>query len=152
MNKSLNIWTSTRKLLLVKKYTTSDELREYRENLSKHGMNINECKLLAVVDSKKQREALTDLSGVVFCSDQDVNIIGKLKNESAQNLLLEKYDTILVVGDLSKKMLKLVKKISTHFSVGINTNVDFLTINLSSSSATPSHLLNFAKQTLEKIK
>ena len=116
------------------------------------GLNINDCKILALVPTKKEKMLLREVSSVTYCSEQEVNLLGRLKNENATKLLSEKFDTVTVVGDLSKKMSRLIKKTAPKNAVGINSNVEFLTINLTSKSSSPEQLLNFVKQTLEKIK
>ena len=53
--------------------------------------------------------------------------------------------------DLNKKMAKVVNRVSHNIVVGVNSNVDYLTINLITKSTSPEQILNFVKQTLEKI-
>ncbi len=152
MNSENNMWKSTENMLLVVNYTSIEELQKYREALKEMGLNIHICKILAIVESKKDKMLLREVNSVVYCSPQEINFLGRFKNENASKLLAEHFDMITIVGDLGKKMSKMVNKVSHKSVVGVNSNVEYLTINLNSNSASPAQLLNFVKQTLEKIK
>lgn len=139
-------------MLLVLTYSSVEELQKYREALKEIGLNIHTCSILAIVESKKEKNLLREVSSVAYCSPQEINFLGQLKNVEANKVLAEKYDMLLVIGDLNKKVTKLIKKASVKIGIGVNSNVEFLTINLNSKSPSPSHLLNFVKLTVEKIK
>jgi hypothetical protein len=151
MSNPQSIWKSTRNVLLVVNYTSEEELREFREAVKAMGLNIHVCQILAVVPSKKEMVMLREVTSVVYCSDQDINLFGKLKNPNATKLLADHFDMIAIIGDLNKKMAKVVNRVSHNIVVGVNSNVDYLTINLTSKSTSPGQILNFVKQTLEKI-
>ena len=151
MSNPESTWKPTRNMLLVVNYTSVEELQEFREALKGMGLNIHVCQILVVLESKKEMGLLRDISSVVYCSDQEINLFGKLKNPNATKLLADHFDMITIVGDLNKKMGKVVNRVSHNIVVGINSNVEFLTINLTSESTSPEQLLNFVKQTLEKI-
>lgn len=151
MSSTQSIWKSTEKMLLVVNYVTVEELQKFREAIKEMGLNIHQCKILAVVESKKEKILLREVSSVTYCSPQELNLLGKLKNEDAVKLFSDKFDTITIIGDLNKKISKLIKKMAPKNAVGVNSNVEFLTINMTSKSSSPAQLLNFVKQTLEKI-
>ena len=151
MSNPQSIWKSTRNVLLVVNYTSEEELREFREAVKAMGLNIHVCQILAVVPSKKEMVMLREVTSVVYCSDQNINLFGKLKNSNATKLLGDHFDMIAIIGDLNKKMAKVVNRVSHNIVVGVNSNVDYLTINLTSKSTSPRQILNFVKQTLEKI-
>jgi len=152
MSKDQSIWKATEKMLLVVNFSSIEELQKYREAIKEMGLNIHQCKILAVVESKKEKMLLREVSSVTYCSPQELNLLGKFKNDEATKLLAENFDTVTIVGDLNKKISKLIKKVSPTNAIGVNSNVDFLTINMTSKSSSPAQLLNFVKQTLEKIK
>lgn len=151
MSNPQSIWKSTRNVLLVVNYTSEEELREFREAVKAMGLNIHVCQILAVVPSKKEMVMLREVTSVVYCSDQNINLFGKLNNSNATKLLGDHFDMIAIIGDLNKKMAKVVNRVSHNIVVGVNSNVDYLTINLTSKSTSPRQILNFVKQTLEKI-
>lgn len=151
MNSANNIWKTSNKILLVLNYSNIEELKRYREGIKDLGLNIHNCSILAIVETKKEKMLLSEASSLTYCSPQEINFLGKMKNDLANKVLGEKYDMIIIIGDLKKKIAKIVKKVSAKYAVGLNSNVEFLTINLSSNSTSPAHLLNFVKQTVEKI-
>lgn len=152
MSDSQSIWKSTRNMLLVVNFTSEKELRQFRKAVKAMGLNIHVCQVLAVVPSKKEMVLLRDVTSVVYCSDQEINLFGKLRNTNATKKLADHFDMITIVGDLNKKMAKVVSRVSHNIVVGVNSNVDYLTIKLTSKLTSPEQILNFVKQTLEKIK
>ncbi len=146
-----NYWDATRKLLLVVNFDTLDGVHKYREAIKATGLNINDCIVLAIVASKKEAQILTAIHSVVYASDKEINILGKWKSPDISKVMEQSFDLLVVLGDHVQKVQKQLKKVKNSISVGINTNVDFLTIDLNSDQSDPQQLLNFAKNTLEKI-
>lgn len=147
----MSTWKKAEKMLLVVEYSTLSEIKKFREAIKAMGINIHQCNILAIVETKKEAQMLTEVSSVTYFSDKEINLLGRFKNEKASKVLGERYDVLTVVGDFSRKMNKLLKGVKTNMAVGVNSNVEFLTINMKSESADPGQLLNFVKQTLEKI-
>ncbi len=144
-------WDTTRKMLLVVNFESLEKVHEYRNAIKAMGLNINDCMVLAIVESKKERQMLTEIHSVVYASDKEINVLGRWKNEHIGKVLGETFDIMIILGDHLPKVLKQLKRIRSHMSVGVNTNADFLTIDLKTEQSTPDQLLNFAKTTLEKI-
>ncbi|MBL4862448.1 MAG: hypothetical protein JKY09_05460 [Crocinitomicaceae bacterium] len=151
MKNNESLWGEIRSLLLVTHFSNVDELKKYREALKEAKLNVHVCGILAVVETKKEKQTMLALKSVVYCSEQEINLFGRLKNEEAMKQLSNRYDALMVVGDYSSRFEKLLKKVRVKVSIGANSSVDFLTLKLKTDSASPSHLINFAKQTLEKI-
>lgn len=151
MDKNQNIWSSIEKVLIVINFKKLEQLAEYRSAIKEAGLNINDCFILAIVDNKKEKEALPEKGSVVFINEKEINLFGKLKNDLASEVLSRKFEAHFVFCELSKKIGKQLSKSKTKLKVGVNCNNDFYDINLSSESISPKHLFNFAKQTLEKI-
>lgn len=144
-------WGTTQKILLVVKFTSVDEIHAYRSAIKAVHLNVNDCVILALVKDKKEVKSKSQIHSVVYCSDKEINFLGKWKNEDAAKSLGRFFDLVLIVGEQPSKVLKQVSKVKNTLSVGINTNADFLTVTLQSDDRTPEHLLNFTKRTLEKI-
>lgn len=94
---------------------------------------------------------LTVIHSVVYASDKEINLLGRWKNENIGKVMNESFDIMIVHGDYIPKVIKQLTRVKNQLSVGVNTNVEFLTINLKTEQTAPDQLLNFAKKTLEKI-
>ena len=147
----MTIWKKIRKLMIVVKYNTINELKDYRTAIMKAGLNVHECSLLCITDSKKEIVGSRDLGSVVFLSTKEYNILGSLKNEAAIKLFASKFDAVIYIGDSSRKIERSVKKVMPKVKIGLNTNKAEVDIILKSDSDKPVHLINFVKETLEKI-
>jgi hypothetical protein len=146
-----NIWGQLSRALFVVEFKSIDELKKYREAIKSVNLNIHDCTILAIVESKKEKQMLGEQSNVVFVSEQEFNLFGSLKNEEAKNAFSRAYDLVLYTTDVPKKVAKLLNKTKNKISVGVNCTSSEQNVNLKTEVITPHHLINFAKQTLEKI-
>ena len=144
-------WETTRKVLLVIHFESLEKVHEFRNAIKSMGLNINDCVVLAMVESKKEGQVLSEIHSVVYASHKEINLLGRWKNVSIGKVLNPVFDTMILHGDHNSKVLKQLKRVKCQLSVGVNTNADFLTINLKTEQTAPGQLLNFAKITLEKI-
>jgi hypothetical protein len=151
MSASNSIWSSIKRLLVVTDFKEIDNMNQWREAIKFSGLNIHDCKIMGVVESKKERLVLGEMSSVVFISEKDYGFLGRLKNEDAQRALSDRFDTILIVGEIPKKIEKSISKMSVKMDIGLNTDDTAHTINLQTEETAPKYMLNFVKQTLEKI-
>jgi len=116
------------------------------------GVNINRSNILAIVNSKTEMKRLTEIHSVTYVSNKDISFIGRLKNDRVSKVLSEYYDMLIVIGHTNRKISRLTRKVKRNTAVGVNSNLEFLTINMNSESSSPLQLLNFAKETLQKIR
>ena len=142
-----------RRVLLVVEFNTLAEVKSFREAIKSTGLNVHECRILAIVDSKKEKEALSEFTSVVYISPQEYSFFGSLKNEDASKLFTTKFDTTIQVGEIHKRVKKSLLKTKPTIRIGLNaSNTQDFDITLNSDSESPVHLLDFVKQTLEKLK
>lgn len=146
-----NIWNQLSRALVVVKFNSIDELKKYRDAIKSVNLNIHDCTILAIVETKKEKQMLGEQSNVVFVSEQEFNLFGSLKNDEAKNTFSRAYDIVLYTTDTPKKVAKLLNKTKKKISVGVNCTSSEQNVNLKTEVNTPHHLINFAKQTLEKI-
>lgn len=150
-NSGNTIWSSINKLLVVVKFDQIETMNQWREAIKNLGLNIHDCHILAIVESKKERSSLGEMTSVTYISGKDFGFLGRLKNEGAQKILSDRFDAVLVVGEIPSRIEKTVRKVSTSIDIGLNSNRDDRTINLRTEESAPKYMLNFVKQTLEKI-
>lgn len=149
----MSIWSQVRRVLVVIEFNTLDQVKAYREALKETGLNVHECRVLAVVDSKKEKEALSEFTSVVYISPQEYSFLGTLKNDDAAKLFSSKFDTVIQVEKVNKRVRKSLSKMKPMLRVGLNISDDKdFDVMLRSESESPQHLLGFVKQTLEKLK
>ncbi|MCH2230478.1 MAG: hypothetical protein MK105_09045 [Crocinitomicaceae bacterium] len=151
MGNQENIWLRLRNCLFVIEYKSIDDLKKYIEAIKSVGININECSILAIVESKKEKRLLPEEANVVFLSQQEFNFLGTLKNEQAKKLFSQTFDLQFYTVDPPRRIAKLLNKMKKKMSVGVNCATSTQNVNLKTDVNTPHHLINFAKQTLEKI-
>lgn len=150
-NPSNSVWSSIKRLLVLVKFKDSESINLWRESIKYSGLNIHNCKIMAIVDTKKERLAMSEMTSVVYISEKDFGLLGRLKNEEAQRTFAEQFDAVLIVGTIPRRIEKSAQKISTNIDIGLNEENDHRTINLHTEETAPKYMLNFVKQTLEKI-
>ncbi|MDA9881343.1 MAG: hypothetical protein P8H43_07140 [Crocinitomicaceae bacterium] len=148
----MSLWDNTNKMLLIVEYSSIDQVNEFREGMKSSGVNINRSNILAIVNSKTEMKRLTEIHSVTYVSNKDISFIGRLKNDRVSKVLSEYYDMLIVIGHTNRKISRLTRKVKRNTAVGVNSNLEFLTINMNSESSSPLQLLNFAKETLQKIR
>ena len=146
------IWGLTQRALLIVTFKDLERLLAFRTALRDTGLNVNDSHVICIVNNKNERKVLQEISSVSFIHTSDFTLLGRLKEEATQKALSRIYDLLIVIGDLDKRYTKLIRKIKRQVEVGVNSNVDFLTINLKSENTAPAHLINFVQQTLMKLK
>ena len=150
-NSTNNVWSSINRLLVVMKFDELDTMNQWREAIKMSGLNIHDCKIMGVLKTKKERVAMMEMSSVVYISDKDFGLLGRLKNEDAQRVLNDRFDAVLIVGTIPNKLEKALQKVSSDMDIGLNSINENRTINLQTEESAPKYMLNFVKQTLEKI-
>lgn len=146
-----NLWDRSRKILVVVPFKGIDSVREYRDAIKLCGFNVNDCTLLSIVEDKKKSERLTEISSVTYISEKEFNFLGKLKNDDAAKVLGFPYDATIIFGEVPKRIAKLINRKNTGVKIGVNTSVNFLTINLTSDQTNAHQLFTFVQNTLQKI-
>jgi hypothetical protein len=147
-----NIWNQIGNALIVINYESLDELKKYREAIKEVGLNVHECYILAVVSNKREKKMLMEQRSVAFIAPGEIHFFRRMKNEQFRELSRRRFDLIVTIGDVSKKIVKLANRLNHKISVEINCTNFTQDVNLTTDATSPSHLINFAKQTLEKIK
>ncbi|MFZ9046909.1 MAG: DUF6913 domain-containing protein [Cyclobacteriaceae bacterium] len=149
----MSLWSQIRRVLLVVEFNTLDQVRSFREAIKSSGLNVHECRILAIVDSKKEKETLSEFTSVVYISPQEYSFFGGLKNDEALKLFTTKFDASIQVGEIHKRVKKSLSRVKPAIRIGLNAkNTEGFEIALNSESESAEHLLDFVKQTLEKIK
>lgn len=146
-----SMWERVASGVVVVPYESLDDLKRYREAIRETGLNVNNCTILTVVDSKKEREVLSQNSVAVFISEKDFNFLGRLKNPEAAKTLSRKYDLVLFIGDPPKKVRKMVAKTARLIRVGVNSTDPDNHVNLETTGKSASHLISFVYEMLKKI-
>ncbi|OFZ08446.1 MAG: hypothetical protein A3D92_24140 [Bacteroidetes bacterium RIFCSPHIGHO2_02_FULL_44_7] len=146
-----SIWERLESGVVVVPYTSLDDLKSYREAIRDTGLNVNNCLIIAVVKTKKEREVLSQNSVAVFISEKDFNILGRLKNPEALKTLGRKYDLVLFIGDQPKRVRRMVAKTMRLIRVGVNSTDPDNHVNLETTGQSPSHLISFVYEMLKKI-
>lgn len=147
----MSLWGKLNKILVVVEFNTLDELKKYREAIKNCGLNVYESAVLSIVESKKEKDMLGDISSVVFLNEREYGLFGNLKNSEAVKLFARKFDAIIVVGDHPKRIDKSLKKMQPKIRIGLNSKKYECDISLNSNAKEPAHLLNFVKQMTEKL-
>lgn len=145
-----SIWSQIKRAAFVIHFKNLDEIKKFREAIKDTGLNINDCEVIAVVESKKEKDVLTEISSVTYINEKDFGFLGKIKNENFKKLVSRSFDGTFFIGDFSKKILKNINLIKTNLKVGINSQIPDCIVYVNTNNDSATHLINFAKQTLEK--
>ncbi len=102
----MSLWSQLRRVLLVVEFKTLDDVRLYREAIKATGLNVHECRILIIVQSKKERNTLSEFTSVVYVSPKDYSFLGSMRNDDVTKLFKTKFDTVIQVGEIHKRVKK----------------------------------------------
>lgn len=146
-----SIWSQIKRAVFVIHYRSLDDVKQFREAIKDVGLNINDCEIIAVVESKKEKDILTEISSVTYINEKEFGIFGKVKNENFKKVVVRSFDALFYVGDFTKRISKQTSAIKNNIPVGINSQMSSCIVYINTNKTSNEHLVNFAKQTLEKI-
>lgn len=153
MGKNGNIWQDCKRLLIVFPYTDEVVYKDYRKALDVllNDSNVQDLKLVVVLPDTVKKESLQPHKLIHFLSLKDFNFFGKLKDPTFDSVLAQPYDLMLWLQLENKKVLKLMQNVHAAWKIGVNADADLFHVEVDTASDKPAEIVNFAKQTLEKI-
>jgi hypothetical protein len=148
-----NIWSTCKRLLIVIPYLDEMNYKEYRSALDKilNSSNVIELKIIVVINESLKKESLQQHKLIGYISRKDVSFFGKIKDGNMLNILAQPYDLMLWFKVADKKIAKVILANHAKWKIGINTPLNIFKVSANSQSDIPSEIVNFAKNTLEKI-
>jgi len=143
----------TKKLLIVFPYRDENQFKSYRTALDHllNDSNVRELNIIVVIPDSVKKESLTEHKLIAYLSPKDISLFGKVKDEKFNNIAAQPYDTFLWFEENNSKISKLLAGIHAKWKIGINSSLDNFTIQTNCKSENPGEMVNFAKNTLEKI-
>lgn len=153
MSDSTNIWSQTKRLLIVFPYRDEVNFKNYRSALDKllNESNVQDLKIVVTLPNSIKKETLQQHKLIQYISPKEISFFGKMKDEALKSILVQPYDTLLWLEVEDKKILKLFSKVLAKWKIGVNTSVDYFHIQTASQSEKPEEIVNFAKKIIEKI-
>ena len=153
MGDSKNIWTETKRLLVVFPYRNEESFRHYRLALDSflNESNVKSLNIIVTLPKEIKKETLQKHKLIHYLSPKDFSFFKKLKDELLLTALVQPYDTLLWLESDDEKIAKRFSKLYIGRKIGVNTDLDIFSIRVVCKSENPSEMLNFAKKSLEKI-
>lgn len=145
-----SIWSHIKRAVFVIHFTNVEEVKNFRDAIKEAGLNINDCEIIAVVATKKEKDMLQEISSVTYVNTKEFGLLGKIKNENFKKVIARSFDAVFYVGDFSKPISKHIFGIKNTIAIGINSQMNGCSVYINTNSGSNTHLVNFAKQTLEK--
>ncbi len=160
MKNQINIWESTKSLLVFYVFSSHEDFQAFRASLDSVLIDSNVKRLKVIILISDPKEDVLKHSLFSYLLEKDIAIFGnKIKKRSKQEgqedldiIRGTHFDLFTCFGYPSKKVMKWLSKINTTRRIGINTNdSDFFDINLQSSIDSIDKSVNFTSEMLNKI-
>lgn len=147
----MNIWDDLKSVLFVAPEDWVTNPLEFKMLLDHSFIDVQQREIILISPRKNKANIADDVKWITYFSHNDFNLLGRSKNEKVKEILLKKFDTLIICGTLNKRMTRTL--LNSHYQrvIGLNSENDFIEINLHSKSNEPSEMVNFAKNTLSKI-
>lgn len=149
----MNVWKNIKRLLIVISYKDDVQYNEYRKALDQalNESSVVDLKIIVLLSNSIKKETLSTHPLIHFLSHKDFGLFGKIKDDSLLQLLAQPYDTLLWFEQNESKLLSSIKQVPFINKIGFNYPNEYFTIQLSSTVINPMEIVNFVKNTLEKI-
>ncbi len=143
-----NKWKSIQNVVVVLLDSSRDKSSEFIHFLEQEGKNVK-----VVVFSDTKNEESESSKHIIVITKKDFNLLGRPKSENAKLFFSEKNDLLIAIDSFTDKSKKRLQKINADLKIGLNLkeNDTFFDINMQTTSNSIVHLINFTKETLEKI-
>lgn len=153
MSDSKNLWSETKRLLIVFPYKDEVNFKNYRISLDKllNDSNVEELKIIVEIPNSVKKEDLQQHKMISYLSAKDISFFGKIKDEKIRSILNQSFDTLLWFEAENKKSIKFFSKTNITWKIGVKTDFNFFTIRIDCQSENPEEIVSFAKNTLQKI-
>lgn len=147
------IGSSGEKIVVFYTYKDSREFDKFeRATETLINPSVLQTTLFIVFTDDVTNPTVPENSRFIMLSRTDFGRFGKLKNKEVSELLRQKFDVLLVFDEVSPKMVKLINKVSARQRIVDSRTPEILfDIRLNSNSVKIEQIINFAKETLEKI-
>ena len=146
------LWNGKGSILLVTGQKSNFDLDLHKKELQKLGVN---SQLITIVFETDHSEKTNQENNVnpwqIPFSLKDKNFFGKITNTKLLNLLSNRFDLILFVGDIHPKLASFATKLKSNFKVGVDQVIMPVNLNLKTIQKDTVNQLNFVKETLDKL-
>ena len=142
-----NNWESIEEVIVVLNDESGKEANEFIREIDLLG---KKTKVLILSDEKG--ESLNKQSDVVLLTKKDFNLFGAAKSKQAQSIFNVDFDMLIVIDSFEGKSKKRMQKVKAKMKTGLNLKEPdtFFDINMSTTSKSIKHLINFVKEIVEK--
>ena len=153
MEKGHSYWNSIQRLVVVFPYVSELYYREFRTQLE-HALNdsnVSKLEVIVSIPAELKKEDLPPHRLIHFVSPKDFNFFGKLKGDLLSAVLDKDYDALLWFTNDDQKLAKVLSTLKVKHRIGVNCRQNIFDIDIKGGEKDPAELVNFAKNTLQKL-
>lgn len=153
MENSNSIWNSITRLLIVFPYKDEANDKLFRKALDKilNESNVQFLRLIIEIPENLDKTTLKQHNLMTYISSKDFNFLGKLKDETINQVLAQPYDAMIWFEVDNSKINKLLITAHATWRIGVNITQDNFHVQLTCDSQDHSEIINFTKNSLQKI-
>ncbi len=155
MDSTNNIWDKSQHIVLLYSFSTIDELLKLNVALkaafSKDKRKVPQ--VIVIVNSKRELNHVPTITGFSYIKMSDISMFGRLKTTSLEQVLGIRFDLLVCLFEKPKKISKwMEKQFKGVQKAGVNMlETSGVDINVNTTSKSLKEIINFAKNTLQKI-
>jgi hypothetical protein len=148
-----NLWTSLKRVVILFPYRDEQYYRTFRAQLDRmlNESKVEKLEIIVLLPKEVKKEELPPHRLIHFISPKDFNLFGKLKGDLLYSVLSKDHDALLTFLNDDRKMDAALKTLKTKYRIGVNSQTGSFDIDLKGKDMDPAELVNFAKNTLQKL-
>lgn len=152
-----SIWGNITSLLVTYNFEDEAALKEFRKALDQV-LNTSAVERVIIVVSIQKSVNKSSLSPhflIYYNGPSDYTLFGNLKDHQLANELLQSFDVLLCFGVMKKNIKSAIKQTDIRNKILVNSELTedkSYDLELNSASDSPSEVIHFVVETLQKIK
>ena len=150
---TINLWMSLKRVVILFPYRDENSYRTFRTELDRmlNESQVEKLEIIVSLPKELKKEDLPPHRLIHFISPKDFNLLGKLKGDLLYSVLSKEHDALLVFLNEDKKLDAALKNLKSKYRIGVNIQTGSYDIDLKGKEMDPAELVNFAKNTLQKL-
>ena len=151
-----SIWGTIGSLLVVYNYRDEDGLKEFRKELDK-ALNASAVQRVIIIVSIPKgidKKSLSPHFLIYYNGPSDYGLFGKLKDHQLASELKQSFDALICFGVMKKHLKAILRQTEIGNKILVNSELtedSTYDLELNSASDSPSEVIQFVVETLQKI-
>lgn len=142
------------RIIVFYTFTDGREFNKFKQSMDLiiNPKVLHSTVIVVFVENANDKNTLPQAARLNYLSKSDFNFFGQYKDKKFGELMKAKYDQLVVFGAVDEKQVKRINKVTAKTRIVTNSTENLKSdISIKANAISIEQIVNFAKETLEKI-